>query len=290
MATNKEIPIDDSELDQLMAELEAETADTVVAPKVAAAAPEPELKASAEELNVDELAELDAVIEPVVEVVSKPEPKPEPAPQPEPEPVAEKPKLAAVPSTPKTEPAPAERPIVPMAEEDPAPNPIPAKRAELQFFVDVGAFRDETRVSETNLDKCMIEQAGHRAYYGEQAARAEAQHARLKVRFEVLEAQLYDKHRKLLVASGEKTTEKQVENAVKLDPKWLAGKNTVIEAETIAAVNKSLVDSLKDRRDMIIQLGADRRDEGKGAVRILAQQQAHDDLKSRALAAAGRAA
>jgi hypothetical protein len=155
----------------------------------------------------------------------------------------------------------------------------------LQHYVDVDQFRDDTRVTEANLDQCMIEQNGLRAWYGAVAARAEAQAARVKAKFEVVEATLYDHHRKELAKSGEKTTEKMVENAVKLDPRWLKAKNMVIEAETIAAINKGLVESIKDRRDMIIQLGADRRDEYKGAARVLAEQGQRDELRDRAMRA-----
>lgn len=80
-----------------------------------------------------------------------------------------------------------------------------------------------------------------------------------------------------------------VENAVKTDPRWLAGKENVIEAETIAAVNKSLAISLADRRDMLIQLGADRRDEAKGQARLLAAQAEREGMANRA-ADAGKAA
>jgi hypothetical protein len=155
--------------------------------------------------------------------------------------------------------------------------------AGLNYYVDVDQFRADTRVTEASLDQCMIEQNGLRAYYGAQAARAEAQAARIKAKFEVVEATLYDEQRKILAASGEKTTEKMVENAVKMDRRWIKAKNMVIEAETIAAINKGLVQSLADRRDMIIQLGADRRDEYKGAARILAEKQDRDDLRERAL-------
>jgi hypothetical protein len=155
--------------------------------------------------------------------------------------------------------------------------------AGLNYYVDVDQFRTDTRVTEASLDQCMIEQNGLRAYYGAQAARAEAQAARIKAKFEVVEATLYDEQRKILAASGEKTTEKMVENAVKMDRRWIKAKSMVIEAETIAAINKGLVQSLADRRDMIIQLGADRRDEYKGAARILAEKQDRDDLRERAL-------
>lgn len=164
------------------------------------------------------------------------------------------------------------------------PSEVPAPI--LSYYIDVDQFRTDTRVTEAALDACMIEQNGLRAFYGAQAARAEAQASRVKAKFEVVEATLYDHHRRALVADPTvKVTEKMVENAVKLDLRWLKAKNLVIEGESIAAINKSMVQSLADRRDMIIQLGADRRDEYKGAARVLAGQNERDELKSRASAA-----
>jgi hypothetical protein len=141
-------------------------------------------------------------------------------------------------------------------------------------------------VTETNLDNCMMSQASLRAYHGAVAARAEAQASSIKARFEVKEAQLYNHHRKAFVEAGEKATEKAVENAVKTDPKWIAMKMMVIEAESIAAVAKSCKEALNDRRDMVIQLGADRRDESKGQARVLAAQAERDHLTNRAVNAA----
>lgn len=159
----------------------------------------------------------------------------------------------------------------------------------LQFFIDPNEFKKETQVKDFNLDSCFMEQSSLRAHYGAMAARAEAQASTCKVKFEVLEARLYDHHRKILTDAGAKVTEKMVENAVKTDPRWLAGKENVIEAETIAAVNKSLAISLADRRDMLIQLGADRRDEAKGQARLLAAQAEREGMANRA-ADAGKAA
>jgi hypothetical protein len=266
-----EIAMDDLEIAALLDELEAEQT------KMTAAAPTP---------------------------VPAPAPKPVPVPEPEPapEPVAEPVKEAPAPKKPKVvepEPEPAaaepavevERRVLPGAEveiEVSADVPETSEKApgqKLNFYVDVQSFNRDTKLTEATLDAAMMEQSGLRAFYGSQAAQAEAQHARLKVRFEVLEAKLYDEHRKALAAGTEKVTEKMVENAVKLDPRWLKGKNTVIEADTIAAINKSLVISLSDRKDMMVQLGADRREEFKGGVRMLAAQDERESIAERARAA-----
>jgi hypothetical protein len=172
-----------------------------------------------------------------------------------------------------------------------APSPVSQEQAsQLQFYIDVDKFRVDTRVTDVNLDQCMIEQNGHRAFYGAQAARAEAQASRLKARFEVIEATLFDRHRKALALIGEKTTEKMIDGAVKLDPLWLKAKNLVIEGETVASINKAMVESLKDRRDMIIQLGADRRDEYKGQARTMAERDQREELSNRARNSAKQAA
>lgn len=270
-----EIAMDDLEIAALLDELEAEQNKmTAAAPATPTPAPAP-----------------------------KPVPVPEPVAEPEPEPVAEpEPVKAPAPKKPKVvepEPEPAvevaepvaERRVLPGAEveiEASADVPETSEKApgqKLNFYVDIQSFNRDTKLTEATLDSAMMEQSGLRAFYGSQAAQAEAQHARLKVRFEVLEAKLYDEHRKALAAGTEKVTEKMVENAVKLDPRWLKGKNTVIEADTIASINKSLVISLADRKDMMVQLGADRREEFKGGVRILAAQDERDSIAERAKAA-----
>src|SRR4051794_7738234 len=59
MAAQKEIPMDDAELDALMAELDAETADMIATPTVAAAAaPEPE--PTPPEIDDQDIAEMEA--------------------------------------------------------------------------------------------------------------------------------------------------------------------------------------------------------------------------------------
>lgn len=283
MTQKAEIPIGDEELDALMAELEAETAGAIPPPPVKATpAPEPEPAPA-----------------PVVVAV-----KPEPVPAPEPIVIPKQQPMPAPPkNAPELAPAPPVVVVVKVAEPasavpEPTPAPAPAPEADpapaarkpiaLDFHIDVGKFREETAVSDTRLDQCMIEQNSLRAYYGEQAARSEAQASRIKLRFEVVEATLYDKHRKALALAAEKVTEKTIETAVKLDPAWSRARNLLIEADTIAAINKSLVESLKDRKDMIVQLGADRREEGKGQVRTMMQDQAHNDIKLRAQDAARR--
>lgn len=170
-----------------------------------------------------------------------------------------------------------------------APKPGGIFSAPLSFQVDPDEFKKETRVNPNDLDTCFVQQSSLRAYYNTQSANAESQAARIKLRFEIIEAKLYDEHRKTLAASSAKATEKMVENAVKTDPRWLAAKERLIDAETIASINKGLALSLADRRDMLIQLGANQRDEAKGQMRMAAAKDAADSLTQRALDSAQHA-
>jgi hypothetical protein len=160
--------------------------------------------------------------------------------------------------------------------------------AQLNQFIDVDQYIKDTTLTDGNLQGCMLNQTGLRAHYATLAARAAAQYNSMKARFEVMEAGLYNKHRQRLSMLNEKVTEKMVETAVKLDPAYLTGKGLVIEAESIADIVKGRAAAFEDRRNMLMQLGADKREEMKGAPRIMAHPD-EDPVAVRARAVAGQA-
>ena len=277
------------ELEELEEVAEAAASTPAVTPKVV----EPATVAPASTLS--ELDALEAALDDI------PVPKADPASsKPKPKPTVEPVAIVEVP-TPAPEAIKPAKPLPTIEEappkEESKPEPLksmdaplkPRAPAPLQFYIDPKEFNAETAIKETDLDTCMMQQSSLRAFYGAQAAQAEAQHSRMKARFDVLEAKLYDQHRRGMAALGEKVTEKMVDNAVKLDPRWLALKNDVIEAETIASVNKNMVYSLTDRRDMLIQMGSDRRAESQGQVRIMAAKEEQNSLTARAVNAAREA-
>jgi len=275
MAAAKEVLIGDDELDALMAELDAETADMVVKPAIVAAV-----------------------------VVPDPEPEPTPEPEPvvkptladEPDEAAEQLKAAAAEADKKEALAAKLKQIeadhkatVAAAATEAEPNPAPKKGPPaLNFYIDMDEFKAEIRVSDTNLDDCLMQQSGIQAFHGSQAANAVAQADRIKLQVEIAEAKLYNDARKSLALAGEKVTEKMVENAVRLDPRYASMHNRLIEADTIASVRRHCYDAIKTRRDMIIQLGADRRDEFKGQARITALEEGRKEVFGRAAALVGK--
>jgi hypothetical protein len=190
-----------------------------------------------------------------------------------------KPKLAAVP-TPAPAPQEAQHSIdMP----DESVFPVPSTVKGLRFYIDPAEIKRDLSISDTDLDTHIMQQSSMRVHYAILAAHAEAQHARIKASFDKEEKALYDTHRKALIAAGEKVTENLVDAAVKLDPRWLKGKNLVIESETIAAIAKSAATCFSDKRDMLIQLGADRREEGKGQLRIMAAKAEQESVRERAM-------
>lgn len=176
-----------------------------------------------------------------------------------------------------------------VVEPEPAPSGLHDHFKTLEFFVDPNKFKIETRISDVDLDRCLMEQNSLRAYYGAQAAQAEAQSARTKMKFDIIEAKLYDYHRRLLLEDGEKVTEKMVETEVKKDARWATAKGKVIDADTISGINRALVESLRDRSSMLIQLSADRRDEFKGQRSTMAQTSAQEEIAARAAEVAKKA-
>ena len=338
------IDVDNQELEDLMAELEAQNAEllTETAPSIEVAEPvkptvekpakvvepvvakveEPEIAANvdvgdfdasdldalaeldvdlnptkADKLNAEQEVDLNVVFEeaaPVDVTVSIPdevivEPAPEVAVEPVAEVVPEKTPEPVTEPIKEIEATPRELNLTPKpSTTKPRADKDMAEAAELRFKPDVTAFQRETKITDATLDQCMLDQASLMAYHTAQHARAEAQLSRVKQKFNILEAGLYDAYRKHFLKEGEKATEKAIENAVRLDTKWAAAHLLLIEAQTYADMHKGFVASLRDRRDMLIQRGADRREELKGQVRTTqqldpaspAQQQARQSSNS----------
>lgn len=143
----------------------------------------------------------------------------------------------------------------------------------LKYAPDVEAFNKDIQFTDATLDIAMRTQASLTAYQNERAARASAQASRVKLKFESLEALLYEAYRKHFLSTGEKVTEKAVENAVRKDSRWVKAKESLIEAEMYADIHKGFVYALRDRNDMLIQRGAYSRQERQGQLRMTEQQE-----------------
>lgn len=138
--------------------------------------------------------------------------------------------------------------------------------------LNVDKFISETSIDPLDLDSSFTTQSALRAYYGSLASQCEATASRKKMIRDITEAKLYKALRDQATAEGVKMTEKALENAIKLDAQWIKACDDYIDAQCRADVAKSFVMSLADRKDMLIQIGADRRDETKGQMRMMEAQ------------------
>lgn len=153
-------------------------------------------------------------------------------------------------------------------------------------YIDPDQMKEDVAVNPADLDSAFVEQASLFAYYGEQSARAMAQVDRFKNMLELMEAKVAAKMREQAAKSGEKITEKRLEQEIAQHDKIQAMKKLVAEAKEVDAVAKSTLEALKHRRDMLVQMGADRREDKKGDLRLKAieegQRAKHEELMVRA--------
>ncbi len=130
-----------------------------------------------------------------------------------------------------------------------------------------------------NLDSCYQDHAGWFVYYANIRSKARQQFEKMKAAFEVLEARLYAEIRlKLASDATKKPTEAAIDAAVKADPRWWAGKNRVIDAQGIYDLAQNSASAFEQRRDMLIQIGSDRRQERQGQVRTMEVKERQNEV------------
>lgn len=137
-------------------------------------------------------------------------------------------------------------------------------------FINPEVLKRDMAFSTSNLSEAFSQQASLFSYYAEKHAQAERQESRIKMTLDMREAQADRRIRKEAKAEGEKFTEPQIAKLVLLDPTVAKLNRDYIDAKQISAICKAAVEGFRHRRDMLIQLGADAREEKKGTLRMTA--------------------
>lgn len=138
--------------------------------------------------------------------------------------------------------------------------------------------------NEHNLDDAFMSQSGMFAHYSGVAHRAARRHDQLSQQVKLVEAKLDQEIRQEASSSGEKLTEAAIKNRILLDPRHRKITERMLDAKAVAGMTKDACESFKQRRDMLIQIGANVREEHKGEMRMKAARESQDDMKDRALA------
>lgn len=143
-----------------------------------------------------------------------------------------------------------------------------SKTIKIRQFIESEALRKDTSVNPLDLSDAMMQQASLFSHYGELAAKASRQVDDVKLLLENTEAAVYRNLRDEFAKNGEKVTEAQLEKLVTRHDKVITTKKALNEAKQIEAVAKAAVEALRQRKDMLVQLGAHEREEMKGELVI----------------------
>lgn len=137
--------------------------------------------------------------------------------------------------------------------------------------------------SEHNLDDAFMSQSGMFAHYSGVAHRAARRYDQIAQQVKLVEARLDQEIRQQAADDGEKITEAAIKNRLLLDPRHRKITERMHDAKAVAGMTKDACESFKQRRDMLIQMGANVREEQKGEMRMKAARESQSDMQNRAL-------
>lgn len=135
-------------------------------------------------------------------------------------------------------------------------------------------------INPVDLDNGMLSQASLFARYAYKSAQAQSHAEKMKASFEILESALDGEHRSLLADGGGKVTEAMIRQAIVSDGRWGKAQAKLIEARTTASFSKDVLEAFKQKRDMLVQLGINSREEMKGVMRVMDADQLADKRKA----------
>ena len=136
-------------------------------------------------------------------------------------------------------------------------------------IIDYSEFVRDTNIG-TDLDSAFKSQASLFAFYAGKYHKASLQADKFETLMKIAEAKIGKDFRDLSAKEGTKITEKMVEAHVITQPAYIKAKMQYHEARGISDLVKNCLDSLRQRRDMLIQLGANEREERKGDMAMMA--------------------
>ena len=139
---------------------------------------------------------------------------------------------------------------------------------DLKTFIDPDQLQDDLNFTTTNISLAMTRQASLFAHYSNLAAQATYQSDRAKQQVELHEASLDQRFRDSLVTAGTKFTETSLRALIVQDTTYQAAQIRAHEARAIAKMVDTAADSFRHRKDMLIQVGADLRQEKQGDLRM----------------------
>lgn len=148
----------------------------------------------------------------------------------------------------------------------------PKKKTSVKAYFNPVAFKEDISINMVDLDNAFIQQAAQFAHYAMQMAKANEQVDNFKLLLDVKEAQLNTEYRNSLAIGGVKVTELMLCSAVTADPRYIRVHKAYNEAKTVFEMLKAATEAFRQRRDMLIQVGTNDRQERKGELFIKSKE------------------
>lgn len=152
---------------------------------------------------------------------------------------------------------------------------------KLKKFIDGEHLDKDLTLSESNLTEHFIEQAGLFAYYAKAAALAQHQCDKAKLNLELVTSTLDSAIRTELTEEKVKITEALIDNKIKVTSEYAEAQECYLNAKLVVALCKAAVDSMSQRKDMLVQVGAYSREEMKGSLRMVGSETQLDSINEK---------
>lgn len=143
-----------------------------------------------------------------------------------------------------------------------------SSQPSIKTFINIKKMKEDLAFTDADLSDGFMNQAALFAHYAHRAHQAALQVDRFKHTVEILEARLDRAIRDEAAEAGRKVTEKAIEAAIKCDDRHINAVKRLNEAKMIAGLCKDAAEAFRHRRDMLIQMGADIRQEKSGELRM----------------------
>lgn len=150
---------------------------------------------------------------------------------------------------------------------------------KVKTLIDADKLARDVSINENELSNSMAEQASLFTWYSQLNVRAKRQVNDLELLVEVQEGNAAKRLRDEAVSLGEKPVQARIDKEVLIDAKVVQAKRALNEAKQAANLCQAAVDAMRQRRDMLVQIGNDRREEKKGNLII----QEREGLRTAAL-------
>jgi hypothetical protein len=137
----------------------------------------------------------------------------------------------------------------------------------VEITLDHERFHRDVAIDGNDLNRGFLEHAGLFAYYASAHVKAMRAEGQAKIRVELTESKVGKALREKALADGTKMTEKQLEELVSLDAEVIKARLAYVNAKATTQLAQHAVEAFRQRRDMLIQIGASAREELKGDVR-----------------------